>query len=271
MPKALRVLLHSVIFSAAGGLANLLAIRFLIPVGNLRQVSIGPLSYPYTLLLGFGVGALCWFGFELGRVRWRRFSLRRGQADDNLLMPVLSVGLVLCFVLGFGLAGAYVALGNGHTRAGTAVLIGGCALLLATFPVTMGVVAGARREPSAFLSGFFPLLLGAFGGGLFGVGTAIVWAVFYTPPPCTGRCFQLPAIFVAYILVFFCTAAGAAMGYLSGASAGIGVLLSRLVDPALRREWRLPEEIQAAAPDAVSDSVNTTAMTPHDEGGGRDV
>lgn len=243
MLKALRVLLHLVIFAAAGELAYLLLLWVLQGLGDLRQLALGPLSYPYTLLLGFAVGAVCWVGFELGRARWYRVFAGGRRADDNLLRPVLSGMLVLYFVLGAGLSGAALALGNAKLLDSTTVFDAGCVPLLAVFPLVAGVLAGARREPSVYVAGFFPPMLGALGGFLFGVSASIVWAVFYTPPPCSGRvCFQLPVYFGVILVLFICTAAGLGMGYLSGVSAGVGVLLCRLLDPALQNAWRLPTE-----------------------------
>src|SRR5260370_22959551 len=117
------------------------------------QAVLGPLTFPWTVLFGMGVGAVCWLGFEVGRVRWRRLpATKRADAVNELLAPL---GLTL---LGYVLAGAIFGLMDASIQWKTpaqgvgvimAVLL---AVALAVVPFASGLLAGAPGKPTAFPS-----------------------------------------------------------------------------------------------------------------------
>ncbi len=238
MPRVIRGALRLPAFALAGTLAVYLMLW--IPAERpIDQAVLGPLTFPWTVLFGMGVGAVCWLGFEVGRVRWRRLpATKRADAVNELLAPL---GLTL---LGYVLAGAIFGLMDASIQWKTpaqgvgvimAVLL---AVALAVVPFASGLLAGARDKPSAFLAFVVGPLLGVSCGFLFGVPLAVVFLLTNHPPQCTGRCFQLPNPIAAVLGVFIITAAGLMTGYITGVASGLGLLLCRLTDRRLYREWR---------------------------------
>jgi hypothetical protein len=225
VPRVIRGALRLPAFALAGMLANYLALRSF----SITQETLGPLTFPWTLLFGTGASAVCWLGFEVGRVRWRRLpATKRADAVNELLAPL---GLTL---LGYVLAGAIFGLIDASIQwktpaQGVGVIM---AVLLAV------ALAGARDEPSVFLAFVVGPLLGVSCGFLFGVPLAVVFLLINHPPQCTGRCFQLPNPIAAVLGVFIITAAGLMTGYITGVASGLGLLLCRLTDRQLFREWR---------------------------------
>ncbi len=62
MLRVRRAALRLSAFALAGTLANYLALRFF----SITQETLGPLTFPWTLLCGTGAGAVCWLGSEVG-------------------------------------------------------------------------------------------------------------------------------------------------------------------------------------------------------------
>jgi hypothetical protein len=231
MLRVRRAALRLPAFALAGMLANYLALRFF----SITQETIGPLTFPWTLLFGAGAGAVCWLGFEVGHALWPWLPVsRRAQAA--------LFGLTL---LAYFLAGALFGLVNASIQWSTrvwerhpvyiAVLL---AVALAVIPFESGLLVGTRVKLGIFPSFFLGPLLGTLCGFLFGLPLAVVYLNTYQPPPCQGNCFRIPASSGALIIVLFITGAGLAIGYLSGMSSGLGLLLCRLTDRQLYREWR---------------------------------
>src|SRR5260370_27596762 len=63
------------------------------------QAVLGPLTFPWTLLFGTGVGAVCWLGFGRGREPWPR--LPATERADPVNKPLAPLGPAL---LGYVLA-----------------------------------------------------------------------------------------------------------------------------------------------------------------------
>jgi hypothetical protein len=231
VPRVIRGALRLPAFALAGMLANYLALRFF----SITQETIGPLTFPWTLLFGTGVGAVCWLSFEVGHVLWPWLPVsRRAQA------ALFGLTLLAYFLAGalFGLVNVSIQWSTsvwGRHPVYIAVLL---AVTLAVIPIESGLLVGAREKPSVFLSFVLGPLLGVVCGFLFGLPLSVIYLNTYQPPPSTATRFTFPASFGALIVVFTFTGAGLAIGYLSGMTSGLGLLLCRLTDRQLYREWR---------------------------------
>jgi hypothetical protein len=231
VPRVIRGALRLPAFALAGMLANYLALRFF----SITQETIGPLTFPWTLLFGTGAGAVCWLGFEVGHALWPWLPVsRRSQA------ALFGLTLLVYFLAGalFGLVNVSIQWSTSVWSRHPVYIAALLAVTLVVIPFESGLLVGARDKPSVFLSFFLGPLLGVLCGFLFGLPLAVMYLNTYQPPPSTAARFTLPASFGALIIVVFITGAGLAIGYLSGMSSGLGLLLCRLTDRQLYREWR---------------------------------
>ena len=231
VPRVIRGALRLPAFALAGMLANYLALRSF----SITQETLGPLTFPWTLLFGTGAGAVCWLGFEVGHALWPWLPVsRRSQA------ALFGLTLLVYFLAGalFGLVNVSIQWSTSVWSRHPVYIVELLAVTLVVIPFESGLLVGARDKPSVFLSFVLGPLLGVLCGFLFGLPLAVMYLNTYQPPPSTATRFTLPASFGALIIVVFITGAGLAIGYLSGMSSGLGLLLCRLTDRRLYREWR---------------------------------
>src|SRR5258708_38940489 len=165
MLRVIRGALRLPAFSLAGTLAVYLMLWILTAERPIDQAVLGPLSFPWTLLFGTGIGAVCWLGFEVGRVRWRRLpATKRADAVNEMLAPL---GLTL---LGYVLAGAIFGLIDASIQWKTPAQGGGVimavllAVALAVVPFARDLLAGGRGGPGRGP----PVVVGAVAGGAGG-------------------------------------------------------------------------------------------------------
>jgi hypothetical protein len=203
-------------YAAGGALADVIVLLF--NKGFTASSSLlGPWLIPVSLLIGAGVGLVCWLGVELGHARWLRAEwTRAGMGRPSGLIALgtiaLSVALGVAAVLQPTSAAALI----------TALILTSSAAIA----LFHGYFTGMRAEPGLAIGTLMALVFGMLGGVLFGLGAGVTYAATYQPPNCTEGCtIVVGPVLGAVILVIYGGVVGLGLGFGMSVASACGLLM----------------------------------------------
>jgi hypothetical protein len=199
-------------YAAGGALANICVLLLLNSLFRGNRAALGSIPFPFSLLIGVGIGIACWAGVELGHAQWQRAESRRvGAGRPAARWALLAIGMSLAL-------GVLAMLPKSSEVALITTIILSEAAVVALFH---GYFTGAREEPGVAVGTLMALVFGILGGALFGLSAGIIYAVTYQPPACPQGCtITIGPVFGAIFLVVLAGVYGLVVGFgLSIASA----------------------------------------------------